>query len=267
MLFFSVYPLMYSLYMSFTKFSLTSPEQIFIGLKNYAYIIHDQVFQAAVIQTLEFVSLAVALEFCIGFVLALILNQEFRGAKIFRFICIIPMMMMPAIIGFIWKFMYHGDIGIINYLLGLIGIRGPIWLGNSTTAIISIIITDVWQWTPFCFLVLLAGLQSLPIEPFEAAKIDGASRWETFKSITVPMLRPAIIVALLFRIIDSFKIFDYVYVMTQGGPGDATMVMSFYAYRWAFVFQDFGMASAASYLLLIIVSIFFIIFVNMTKLG
>lgn len=266
MIFFSVYPLAYSLHMSFTRFSLSPPEQVFVGLKNFAFILEDSIFHAAFLQTLGFVSLSVALEFFIGLILALILNQEIRGARVFRFICIMPMMMMPALIGFIWRFMYHGDIGLINYLLSLIGVKGPIWLGYADVAMISIILTDVWQWTPFCFLVLLAGLHSLPIEPFEAAKIDGASRWQVFKCITVPLLKPAIVVALLFRVIDSFKIFDAVYVMTGGGPGVSTMVMSLYTYRWAFIFQDLGMASASSYLLLIIVNIAFIAFIKSTRL-
>ncbi|MBS7649707.1 sugar ABC transporter permease, partial [Candidatus Bathyarchaeota archaeon] len=188
-------------------------------------------------QTLKFVSIAVALEFTLGFILALILNQDIRGGRIYRFICILPMMLMPTIIGFIWKFLYHGDIGLINYVLSFLGIQRRPWLGNADTAMYAIILTDVWQWTPFCFLVLLAGLQSLPIEPFEAAKIDGASRWLIFKNITIPLLKPSIIVALLFRTIDSFKIFDLIYVMTHGGPGNATMVMSLYIYRWAFIFQ------------------------------
>jgi multiple sugar transport system permease protein len=266
MIFFSAYPLVYSLYTSLTKLSLSPPKQIFIGLNNFNFILQDSIFHAAIINTFKFVSISVTLEFSIGFILALILNQNIKGSRIFRVICILPMTMMPALVGFIWRFLYHGDIGLINYLLSLIGISGLAWLGNPNTAMIAVILTDIWQWTPFCFLILLAGLQALPAEPFEAAKIDGASDWGIFKNITLPLLKPAIAVALLFRVIDAFKIFDLAYVMTGGGPGNATMVMSFYAYRWAFIFQDFGVAAAASYLLLIIVSILFTVLINVLKL-
>lgn len=265
MIFFSIYPLANSLYMSFTRYTLAPPKQEFVGTTNFAFILQDTVFHAAIIQTLEFVAVAVTLEFTIGLILALILNQEVRGVRVFRFLCIMPMMMMPALVGFIWKFMYHGDIGLINYLLSLVGIKGPVWLGTQATALISVMLVDIWQWTPFCFLILLAGLQVLPVEPFEAAKIDGASRWNVFRSLTLPMLKRAIVVALLFRTIDAFKIFDLVYVMTSGGPGDSTMVMSLYAYRWAFIFMNLGMASASSYILLVIVTIFFMIFIRLAK--
>jgi multiple sugar transport system permease protein len=265
MIFFSIYPLLSSLYMSFTRYTLAPPKEQFVGTKNYIYILQDPVFHLAITQTLEFVFVAVTLEFTIGLILALILNQRIRGARVFTFLTIMPMTIMPALVGFVWKFMYNGDIGLINYLLSLVGIKGPIWLGNSGTALISVIITDVWQWTPFCFLILLAGLQVLPVEPFEAAKIDGASRWNIFRSLTLPMLKSAIVVALLFRVVDSFKIFDIIYIMTVGGPGNATMVMSLYTYRWAFIFQDLGMASASSYLLLVIVTIFFMIFTRVAK--
>lgn len=266
MVFFSVYPLVYSLYLSFTHSSLSLPTTEFVGLKNYADLVVDPSFGPVLAQTLEFVGAAVGLEFCIGLLLALVLNQEFRGVRAFRFICMLPMMMMPVVVALMWRFMYHGDIGLVNFLLNLVELPGTVWLGNQTTAMMAIILTDVWQWTAFCFLVLLAGLQSLPMEPFEAARVDGASRWAIFTRVTLPMLKPAIVVALLFRIMDAFKVFDFIFVMTGGGPGQSTYTMSFLIFRWAFYFGDTGMASALSYVLLIIVSVVFMLFARLTRL-
>jgi multiple sugar transport system permease protein len=164
------------------------------------------------------------------------------------------MMITPVVIGLIWKYMFNPENGIINYLLHFLKIEGPIWLGEPKPAPLAVIIVDIWQWTPFVFLLLISGLGSLPQEVYEAARVDGANQMQVLRFITIPLLMPFMLVALLIRFIDSFKIFDTIFVMTRGGPANATETLSIYTYKVGLNFFNMGYAATLSYVILIIIT-------------
>jgi multiple sugar transport system permease protein len=168
---------------------------------------------------------------------------------------IVPMMLTPVVIGVIWRLMYDPNFGIIAFLLRSVGLPPIEWLAHGNLAFIAVVLVDVWNWTPFMFLVTLAGLESMPVEPFEAAQMDGASRWQILRDHTLPMLMPTLLVALLVRSMDALRIFDHIYIMTMGGPGAATEVASLYLYKTAFKFSDFGYAAAGLFVLLILITV------------
>ncbi len=189
----------------------------------------------------------------LGLAVALLLNRDLRAKGIIRTIVVLPMMATPVAVGLIWRFMYNTDLGMVNYFLSLIGMKKFDWLGNIKTGFWAVVITDVWQWTPLIVLILLAALQALPHDLYEAASIEGANKLQTFRYITLPLIRPAILVALLIRIMESFKTFDIIFVLTGGGPGATTQVLSLYTYKVGFRQFEMGQASALSFFMLIIV--------------
>jgi multiple sugar transport system permease protein len=249
-----IYPMVYSAYTSFRDFELTRPDRAeFIGLDNYREIVQDEEFQRALSNTIKYVAIAVPTEFVIGLMLAMALATIDRGRGVLRTLLIIPMMLAPVAMGLMWKFMYNNDLGIINYLLREFGVaRPPLWLADPDYALYSIIIVEIWATVPIFILLLLAGLLSIPSEYYEAAKIDGASAFAAFRFITMPLLQPVIMVALLLRGMDAFRVFDIVYVLTKGGPALRSDVLSFYVYRAAFVGRDFGEATAAAWIMIIV---------------
>ncbi len=251
-----IYPLLNSLYLTFNEWSLTSnkpPKWIWLG--NFWELIRDDRFWSSLKTTVVFTAGVVSIEMCIGLLLALSANRNTKFRQICRSIILIPMMITPVVLGLIWKYMFNPENGIINYLLGLIGINGPIWLGEPGPALPAVMIVDVWQWTPFVFLLLLSGIASLPQEVFEAAKVDGASPRQIFRYVTLPLLMPFMLVALLIRFIDSFKIFDTIFVMTRGGPANATETLSIYTYKVGLSFFRMGYAATLSYVILIIITL------------
>jgi len=189
--------------------------------------------------------------------LAVLLNSQFRGRGFFRAGLLVPMMLPTVVVGVVWRLMLNPNFGAVNGTLKGAGINTTslTWTSSPYLAMLSIIAVDVWQWTPFMFLILLAGLQAIPQEPYEAALIDGSSAWQTFRHVTLPLLKPAILVALLLRTMDLLRVFDQVFILTEGGPGFATETISLYIYRTAFRFSDFGYAAAMSFVLLIITNI------------
>ncbi len=197
----------------------------------------------------------VAIETLLGLGIALLLNDEFRGRGAVRTIIVFPLMISPVVVGLIWRFMYNTDRGMLNYFLHLLGIDIVDWLGRQATALPAVMLADIWEWTPFIALILMAALQALPDEPFEAALIDGANSWQMFRYLTYPMIRPALMVAILIRTMDAFKIFDTIYVLTLGGPGVSTQVIGLYTYKWGFKFFQMGYASALSYLMILMLVI------------
>ena len=182
----------------------------------------------------------------IGFVLALLTTRVVRGRVFYRTVFILPILVPGIIIGAIWKLMYSYDFGVLNSLLMWLGLAPQDWLGNPDLALLSVIIVDVWHWTPFCFLLLLAGLESLPDDIFEAARIDGATRWQQLRHITLPLMLPTIAVTFVFRMILAFKVFDEIYLLTGGGPGTSTEVISFTIYRRFFTEDQTGYGAAMS---------------------
>jgi len=253
-----IYPLAVSLRLSFYQWNLAKPSVLrrFIGLANYANIFRDELWFSALKNTLLFVVVSVGIEFLLGLAFALLVSGEIKGKRAIRSMVLIPTMIAPVVVGLIWKMFLNSQYGILNYSLTLFGVRPHIdLLGSVTLALPSIILVDIWEWSPFIAVVLLAGILAIPHYQYEAAIVDGASVWHKFVFITLPFLTPCILVVLLIRVMDTFKIFDLVYVLTQGGPGSATEVMSSYIYRQGFKTLNMGYAAAMSYILLIIIII------------
>lgn len=249
-----IYPMAYSAYTSFRDFELTRPDKAeFNGLDNYRSVLQDDEFHAAFKNTVKYVGIAVPTEFTIGLILAMALATIERGRSILRTLLIIPMMLAPVAMGLMWKFMYNDELGIINHLLRALGSdRPPLWLADPHYSLYSIIAVEIWATIPIFILLLLAGLLSIPDEYYEAAKIDGASALASFRLITFPLLQPVILVALLLRGMDAFRVFDIVFVLTKGGPALHSDVLSYYVYRAAFVGRDFGEATAAAWIMILV---------------
>jgi multiple sugar transport system permease protein len=241
-------PLLFSLYLSFQGWS---PDQSlfagkFVGLDNYADLIEDPDFTGSLGITFLYTAVSVASELALGLGLALLLNIDLPYIALFRTCLIIPMMITPVVASFCWKLLLDPSHGVINYWIG----EHIVWLGRTDTALASVAVVAIWQNAPYVCILLLAGLRSLPAEPVEAARIDGASTWQMFWHVTLPLLRPYLLVALLLRTIFEFRAFDNIYVMTGGGPANATMTLSMYTYLASFVRSDMSMAAAASWAML-----------------
>jgi len=261
----TIFPFFYSLALSFHKWNMM--ENVgwkFIGLHNYGRMLfQDSLFWSAVRVSISYLAVTVTAQFTLGLVVALLLNRDLRATGVIRTIVVLPMMATPVAVGLIWRFMYNTDLGMINYLLSVIGIIRLDWLGSVKTGFWAVVIVDVWQWTPFMSLILLAALQALPHDLYEAASIEGARWLQAFRLITLPLIRPAVLVALLIRIMDSFKTFDLIFVLTGGGPGATTQVLSMYTYKVGFRQFEMGQASALSFFMLIIVLVIANIFLKM----
>ena len=260
----AIYPLAFSFFISFFKFRLTDPDQVktFLGLENYISAFRDPQVIKSVSNTLVFVFGTVTLELVVGLGLALLLASETRLMQFIRSSFLMPMAIPPLVVGLIWKSLYNVDFGVIPYYLKLMGLdvgRGP--LGEFSTAMFAIILIDLWQWAPLLMFIFLAGLKSLPTEPYEAARVDGASRWQSFWSITLPMLKPTILIALLLRTTQSFKVFDIIFATTAGGPGTATTVLNYHIYTVGMTFFDMGYAAALANILLVIVAVFSVLYI------
>ncbi len=251
--FFSLYPFVANVKNSLMHYNLTEPfNRYFVGANNYLRLLGDKLFWQALLRTLYFVTGAVGLEFLLGLGVAYLLKDDFRGRNIFRVIYILPMGATPIAIAFVWKIMLNPSLGIINYALSLLGIHGPDWVGNPISVIPSLILVDAWVWTPFMMLILLAGFLTLAKEPFEAAEIEGASALQSFFYIALPLLKPLILVALLFRIIDAFRTFDIIFVITGGGPGHYSETLNIMTYLQGLKFLHISYASTLAVLMLII---------------
>lgn len=257
LLFLVVYPTVKLVITSLYKVNTMNPNATrFVGLGNFIKILTDKDMLPLLSRTGVFMGAALSLELLLGFGLALLMLHFIRkGQNIYKMLLIAPMMMTPVAVGLIWRWLYHSEMGIVNYFLSLIHIKPVNWLGTPSSAVIAVIIVEVWQWTPFVFLCVLAGLSSLSNEPVEAARIDGANSWQIFWKITFPFLSPVLMVVVIFRFVDLFKVFDIIYVLTEGGPGNATEILPFHIYKQAFTYFNTGYASALSWLLLIFVTI------------
>jgi multiple sugar transport system permease protein len=250
----TVFPLLYSLWISLFEVVLGRPSG-FIGLGNYAAILSDPAFWQAALTTGVITLVAVGVELALGLVFALVLNKRLPGMGVFQLIIYLPMMVSPLVMGYFWRFMLDGSFGVINWALGLFGLGPYYWLNEPRLALASIIMVDVWQWTPFVVLLVLAGLHTVPPQLYEAATLDRASPWMQFRRITLPYLKTPILLALLFRTIDTIKIFDSIYIMTGGGPGDYTQSLSVLAFREGYNYSHTGKAAALSWLMVIVINI------------
>ena len=250
-----VYPLAYSLGLSFYNYYLPVPHTTFVGLDNFRYILGDDAFWDALGVTARFTGAAVAIEVVLGIAVALLLDARIPCRRFVNTVVLLPMAITPAVAGLLMRWMFESNWGLVNYFLGLVGVRGPGWTGDPAWALWSIIFADVWQNTPFVILVVYAGLQSVPVEPLEAAMVDGASRAQTLAHVVFPFLRPLVLFVLIIRSMDAFRIFDQVFVMTGGGPGTTTQTITFYNYVMAFRQLRMGRASALGVITLLILSL------------
>jgi multiple sugar transport system permease protein len=215
-----------------------------IGLDNYITLWSDPQFINSLWVTVRFVGLSVAIETVLGLALALFCLREFRGIRLLRTVLIVPMVITPVVVAIVFRLIYASDAGMLTAFSETLGGTPVQILGEPLRAFLALVALDVWEWTPLMFLILLAGLQSLPSEPFEAARVDGAGPWRTFVDHTLPMLKPVLAIAIVLRAIDAFGTFDQVFVLTRGGPGEATRLISIYGYDTAFKFQQTGFAAA-----------------------
>ena len=264
-----VYPIIYTVWMSLQEWlasSLTAPK--FIGTANYRRILFgDPRFQIAVVRTLYFTGLVIAGETVLGVAMALLFNREFWGRGLLRTLAILPMVATPVAIGLVFVMMYHPTLGVGNYLLSVLHLPPFKWTYSSSTALYAIAVVDIWQWTPLIMLIALAGLASLPREPYEAAHIDGATALQAFRHITLPLLRPAIVVAILFRAIDAIKTFDIIFIMTQGGPANSTETINILLFNQAFSYFNMGYASSMAVALFAVVMGASLILIKLRRTG
>lgn len=263
----AIFPLIWTLALSLTKWHANiMPSPKWVGLDNYRYFLfenprfwHDLWF------TLRYVGISVVVELIIGLVLASLLSQKFRGKSFFRVIFLIPMACPPIAVAFLWRMMLHPDIGVLNSILKFIGFNGIKWTTDSTIAPFTLMMVDIWEWTPFMFLALLAAFQALPVELYQAAAVDGANSWQMFRNITLPLITPVIVTISLIRAIDAFKLFELVFGITGAGPGGSTESLSFYTYLIGMKWFKLGRGSAISWLFLIILLILAITLISRFK--
>lgn len=239
-----VYPIGYGIRQSFLNFRFGHAVGS-VGFDNYRQLFSDPYFAQALWVTIKFVLIAVAIETVLGLGLALLVQRELPFTRVARVVLVVPMIVTPIVVGIVFRLIYASDVGLLTTLSHDLFGAGPVFvLDKGWSAFLGLVGLDVWEWTPLMFLILLAGLQSLPVEPFEAARVDGAGAWRTFVDHTLPMLRPVLAVAIALRTIDAFTTFDQVFVLTKGGPGTSTQLISIYGYNTAFKFDEFGYGTA-----------------------
>jgi multiple sugar transport system permease protein len=251
-----VLPIAFNLYLAFTKWTVGLGQPRWIGFDNFVELVTDERVWNGVWVMMLFSGLSLALELGLGLAIAIYFNREFRGSELVQAICIFPFAATPVAVALIWRIMLNPEIGVLNYLLRSVGLPGSLWVSSEHTAVLSLVMVDVWKWTPMITLIVLAGLKSLPPEPYEAARIDGASAFQIFRHITLPLIRPVLIAALMLRSLDNLKEFDMIYTITQGGPGTASETLYLYSYQVGFGFFKAGYGSALMVVVFLIVLVF-----------
>jgi len=246
-----VFPWIFTLYMSVHEWRVGSP-MAWVGAANYLRLLTDDRFGWSILRTLYFTVLAVAFPMLLGVAAAVCFSRDFRFRGLARTIFIMPMMATPVAVALVWTMMFHPQLGVLNYLLTSIGLPPSSWSYDASTVIPTLVLVETWQWTPLVMLIVLGGLASLPSEPYEAARLDGASSWQMFRHISLPMVWPHIVVALAIRTIDALKAFDTIFVISNGGPGTSSETINILLYLEAFSYYDMGYASA-------IVVVFFVL--------
>jgi multiple sugar transport system permease protein len=255
MLTMTVFPFVYTLTLSLCRWSLTFARPLtFIGLGNYQAILTSPDFWNSAGRTFWYLGTCVSVEFVMGILIAFLLDTQFIGRNLVRALILLPMVMAPVVAGLIWRFIFNDEWGLANDLLGLFGFSSKAWLVNPPLAFFAVILADVWQWTPFIVLITLAGLQAVPRELTEAARVDGATWLQIQRFVSLPTIRPVLLIGLLIRVIDAFRSVDQIFVMTYGGPGVTTSVLGFYTYIKGFKFFDMGYTAALGIMMLFIIS-------------
>jgi len=247
-----VFPWVFTLWMSAHRWTL-GQEQSFIGFENYVRLASDARFWESLWHTLVYTVLSVVAPLFLGTLAALVFDAQFPLRGFLRGVLVMPMMATPVAIALVWTMMFHPQLGVLNYLLSFIHI-GPLeWIYNQSTVIPSLVLVETWQWTPLVMLIVLGGLAAVPREPYESAEIDGANAWQKFRYLTMPMIAPFLMIAVIIRSIDAVKSFDIIYAMTQGGPGTASETINIYLYNTAFAYYDIGYGSAMAVVFFIII--------------
>ena len=250
-----IFPILYTLYLSFTNLNFTSGMPgSFVWFSSYARILTEPRFLQAVYRTFSFTFFAVAFEGILGVALALILHRAFVGRSVAKLLLLLPLVATPVAVGIIFNLFYDPTIGLLNYLLSLVGLPGSSWVSHSNTVIASLVLVDIWQWTPMITLIVLAGLAGMSEEPVEAARVDGASEWQILRMVTLPMVMPVILTAMILRLVDALKTFDIIYAMTRGGPGYASETLNIMGYKYSFEYFRMGQSAV------ILIALFIIVF-------
>jgi multiple sugar transport system permease protein len=262
-----VFPMVFSINVSVRAFDIRIREHPFNGVQNFITVLTSRDFYGATTVTGIMIVAELAVELVLGMALALALMNLPTARKLFQPILLVPMMVMPVVIGYVGRLIFEVRSGPVNYFLNLLGIESLKWHASADMALVTILILRIWQWTPFVVAVFLAGLLSLPLEPYDNAQVDGASAGQIFFRITVPMLRPVITLIVIMRALEILQTFDITYVLTLGGPGTSTMTMSLYSYLIGFRYWDIGQASAAAWLIMIPLSFLVTWFVRLMEKG
>jgi len=247
-----IFPWVFTIWMSFNEWKVGQPIA-FVGLANYFRLPNDPRFVEAVGHTIFYTVLSVVLPLIFGTLAAVVFHQKFPGRGFLRGVFIMPMMATPVAIALVWTMMFHPQLGIMNYLLSLIGLPPQLWVFNPGTVIPSLVLVETWQWTPLVMLIVLGGLAAIPVEPYESAQIDGANFWQMFRFITLPLITPFLFIAGMIRMIDAVKSFDIIFAITQGGPGSASETVNLYLYSVAFVYYDLGYGSAIAVIFFVLI--------------
>ncbi|HEV7412746.1 MAG TPA: sugar ABC transporter permease [Casimicrobiaceae bacterium] len=253
-----IFPWAFTVWMSAFDWKIGSVAH-FVGFDNYTQLATNKRFLESILHTFYFTLLAVIFPLILGTIAALIFHREFPLRGMLRSIFTMPMMATPVAVALVWTMMFHPQQGVLNYLLSLVGLPPSLWVYSPTWVIPSLVLVEIWHWTPLIMLIVLGGLAALPTEPYESARLDGASEWQLFRYITLPLLAPFLIVAAVIRTIDALKAFDTIYVISQGGPGTASETINLYLYLQAFAFYNVGNASA-------VVVVFFVIILALALL-
>ncbi len=247
-----LYPVIKGFELSFYDWSLGTPieSRKYIGWENFVWAWQDPALFNSIKVTLLFTFFAVTAELFLGLLIAFLLEKGIKGIVVLRTVFIMPIMIAPVVVGLLWRYLFDANFGLINHVVSLFGFEPKVWLGTPGLALPAVIITDIWQWTPFMFILFLAGLQSLPKDPVEAAQVDGATTWQIIRQVKLPLLAPVIWVAVILRIIDAFRSLEVMFIMTFGGPGRETEVLSLNIYKTAFMSQRLGLAAVNAIFLL-----------------
>ena len=253
-----IFPWLFTLWMSAFDWKIGTVAH-FVGIDNYVQLATNRRFIESIVHTFYFTALAVVVPLFLGTAAALVFHREFPFRGLLRAVFTMPMMATPVAIALVWTMMFHPQQGVLNYLLSLVGIPPLLWVYSPTLVIPSLVLVEIWHWTPLVMLIVLGGLASLPTEPYESARMDGATEWQLFRFITFPLVAPFIVVAAVIRTIDALKAFDTIYVISSGGPGTASETINLYLYLQAFAFYNIGNASA-------VVVVFFVLILAMAML-
>lgn len=269
---FGIYPFLNALYIASQNIILSRPHspRFFMGLYQYQVVIQDPEFWHALRVTIWFTVQAVFIQFWLGLGLALLFQRAIRGASVMRIIILIPMILPPLVAALIWRYMFYPGAGLVTYYAGgitrALGLGEIPFLSDPTIAFHTLVFVDVWEWTPFMFLMMTAGLASIPRQPYEAAEIDGASAWRVFWTVTLPLLKPAILIAVIIRTMDAFRTYELIVVMTRGGPGNATTTLNVYLTKTGLEFFDASKAAAISLIMMMIIIVMSLVFIRAMRM-